>query len=51
MSEWQMPENMILIATEFAPSSLSGISPFENFEVGDWVMIERVVGIGLLGRI
>lgn len=43
-----MPENMILIATESLPNSRSGISPLENFDVGDWVMIDLVVGIALL---
>jgi hypothetical protein len=45
-----MPENRILMATESGPSSRSGISPLENFEVGDCVMIDLVLGMGLLGH-
>jgi hypothetical protein len=36
------------MATESGPSSLRGSSPFENFEVGDSVMIDLVLGIALL---
>ena len=45
-----MPEYMILMATELDPTSLSGISPLKNLEVGDSVMIDLVVGMKLLGQ-
>ena len=45
-----MPDYMILMATKLDPTSLSGISPLENLEVGDSVMIDLVVGMKLLGQ-